>query len=48
MYKKDLALKDQQGLICHKTQPNETIFKVFCVNTKIFYQNNCVRNNYNR
>ena len=24
MYKKDLALKDLQWLICHKTKPNQT------------------------
>ena len=24
MYKQDLALDDQQGLTCHKTQPNPT------------------------
>ena len=25
MYKEDLALNNLQGLICHKTQPNQTI-----------------------
>ena len=24
MYNQDLTLKDLQGLICHKTQPNQT------------------------
>ena len=24
MYKKDLVLNDQQGLICHKIKPNQT------------------------
>ena len=29
MYKKDLALNDQQLLICHKTKPklNQTVFE---------------------
>ena len=25
MYKQDLALNNPQGLICHKTQPNQII-----------------------
>ena len=29
MYKQDLALNNLQGLICHKTQPNQTIFSSF-------------------
>ena len=26
MYKEDLALNNLQWLICHKTQPNQTLF----------------------
>ena len=26
MYKKDLALNDQQWLICHETQPNQILY----------------------
>ena len=26
MYKKDLALNNQQPLICHKSQPNQIIY----------------------
>ena len=26
MYKQDLALNNLQGLICHKTQPNQPYF----------------------
>ena len=26
MYKQDLALNNLQGLICHKTQPNQIIY----------------------
>ena len=29
MYKKDLALKNLQCLICHKTQPNQTKSYIF-------------------
>ena len=27
MYEEDLALNNLQGLICHKTKPNQTLFK---------------------
>ena len=26
MYKEDLALNNLQGLICHKTQPNQILY----------------------
>ena len=29
MYKEDLALNNLQGLICHKTKPNQTIFNIY-------------------
>ena len=29
MNKKDLALSDQQRLICHKTQPNQIIYIIY-------------------
>ena len=35
MYKEDLALNNQQELICHETQPNPTIHLISCA----FYQN---------
>ncbi len=29
MYKEDLALNNLQWLICHKTQPNQTIYLTY-------------------
>ena len=36
MYKEDLALNNQQRLICHKTKPNQ-INQVFLSNTNNMY-----------
>ena len=30
MYKEELALNNQQWLICHKTKPNKYIYKERC------------------
>ena len=36
MYKQDLALNKPQGLICHKTQPNQTFIFNRTVCKKIY------------
>ena len=34
MYKKDLALNDQQWLICHKTKPSQTKIPLYNIKTE--------------
>ena len=37
MYKKDLALNNQQRLICHKNQPNQTKPYIYIYISKFFF-----------